>query len=192
VVLVGIGIVANDDLAASAGLEVNGGIVVDARLLTRDQRISAIGDCARYPSPYASSPVRVESVQNAIDQGRWVASRLTGGDGRFTAVPWFWSDQGAMKLRMAGLRHPDDQTLVWGNPETGAFSVFSFRDGALVACDCVNRPSDQMSVRQLLQLNVMVRRDQFDDPKFTLKELVPNLRGRDAGSPRQNPRSLPT
>ncbi len=119
-VLIGIGILPNDDLAKGAGLRVENGIAVDAMLATEDPAVSAIGDCASVPSPHAGGArVRIESVQNAVDGARCVAARLTGRPAAFTAVPWFWSDQGPLKLQIAGLCQPHDHAVRRGDPGSG-------------------------------------------------------------------------
>ncbi len=110
-VVIGIGVLPNADLAAEAGLPATDGVRVDAFLATPDPAISAIGDCARFPSPFVhglpgDGTVRIESVQNAIDQGRCLAARLNGRPAAYGALPWFWSDQGAHKLQIAGLSAP--------------------------------------------------------------------------------------
>ena len=102
-VVVGIGIIANDDLAKSAGLASDRGVVVDAQLRTADPAVYAIGDCAAFPHPMAEGLVRLESVQNAIDQGKTVADAIMGDAKPYTAVPWFWSDQYDVKLQIVGL-----------------------------------------------------------------------------------------
>src|SRR6202040_1426165 len=99
-VLIGIGVLPNGELAEAAGLAVDNGIVVDEQLLTADPTISAIGDCANYPSRFASGRCRLESVQNAVDQGHCVAGRLAGRPAGFDKVPWFWTDQGDLKLQI--------------------------------------------------------------------------------------------
>ncbi|KAB1070937.1 NAD(P)/FAD-dependent oxidoreductase [Methylobacterium planeticum] len=174
-VLVGIGVRPNQELAEEAGLAVSDGIRVDAFLATDDPAISAIGDCARFPSPFAQglSPdgsTRIESVQNAIDQGRSLAARLTGRAAAYAAVPWFWSDQGRHKLQMAGLTAPDDASVVRGSGE--AFSVFRFRNGALSGVESVNRAADHMIARRLLAAGTHLTPDQAADPGFDLKALA--------------------
>ena len=174
-VLVGIGVVANQELAEEAGLEVRDGIVVDALLATSDPAISAIGDCVRFPSRFAASlpggdRVRIESVQNAIDQGRCLAARLTGRPHAYEAVPWFWSDQGSWKLQIAGLAGPDDIGIRRGPDE--AFSVFRFRDGRLRAVESVNRPADHMAARRILATGRTLTSDQAADPGFDLRHLA--------------------
>ncbi len=174
-VVIGIGVLPNGELAAAAGLPVADGIRVDAFLATPDPAVSAIGDCARFPSPHAhglagDGTVRIESVQNAIDQGRCLAARLTGKPAAYGALPWFWSDQGPHKLQIAGLSTPDDAAVVRG--EGAAFSVFRFRDGVLSAVESVNRAGDHMIARRLLAAGIPLTPDQAADPAFDLKALA--------------------
>ena len=172
-VLVGIGVVPNAELAAGAGLAVADGIVVDEHLATSDPAISAIGDCVRHPSPFAAAgagPVRIESVQNAVDQARCVAARLAGRRAApYAAVPWFWSDQGALRLQIAGLATPHERAVVRGDPAKGAFSVFCFRGGRLVGVESANRPLDHVLARKLLANGTGLAPEQAGDPGFDLK-----------------------
>jgi NADPH-dependent 2,4-dienoyl-CoA reductase/sulfur reductase-like enzyme len=115
-VVVGIGVLPNVRLAAEAGLDIENGIRVDSHLLTSDPAISAIGDCAFFPSQHAEGHIRLESVQNAVDQARAVAARLTGKPAPYAALPWFWSDQGDLRLQIAGLLMGHDSTVVIGKP----------------------------------------------------------------------------
>lgn len=174
-VLVGIGVVPNDSLAVESGLIVQDGIGVDAFLATSDPSISAIGDCARFPTRFAQGlqdgdRVRIESVQNAIDQGRCLAARLLGRPAAYDAVPWFWSDQGSNKLQIAGLAGPGDTSVIRGGGE--AFSVFRFRNGVLCAVESTNRPGDHMAARRILAGRRPLRPDQAADPAFDLKALA--------------------
>jgi 3-phenylpropionate/trans-cinnamate dioxygenase ferredoxin reductase subunit len=149
IVLVAIGVRPNVELAAECGLAVDNGIVVDEYLLTHDARISAIGDCTNFPSQFADVPVRLESVQNAADQARCLAARLTGKPAPYRSVPWFWSDQRDLKLQMAGLTMGHDRTVLRGNAAARSFSVLCFKQGKLLGVESVNRPSDHMAVRRL-------------------------------------------
>jgi 3-phenylpropionate/trans-cinnamate dioxygenase ferredoxin reductase subunit len=170
VVLVGVGVVANAELAEAAGLEVDNGIVVDENLLTRDPSISAIGDCAAYPQYFAGGARgRLESVQNAIDHGRCVADRLTGKPHPYRAVPWFWSDQGPLKLQIAGNPTPHDANVLRGEARSGAFSVFCFRDGQLAGVESVNKPADHMVARRLLGAAAKLTPAEAADTSFDLK-----------------------
>jgi 3-phenylpropionate/trans-cinnamate dioxygenase ferredoxin reductase component len=172
-VLVGIGVVPNAELAAAAGLAVADGIVVDEHLLTSDPAISAIGDCARYPCRFAAPGAglsRLESVQNAVDQGRCVAARLAGRPAPYAAVPWFWSDQGPLKLQIAGLATPHERAVLRGDPAAGgAFSVFCFRGDRLIGVESVNRPLDHVLARKLLASGTELTPEQAADAGFDLK-----------------------
>ncbi|OZM71717.1 pyridine nucleotide-disulfide oxidoreductase [Amycolatopsis antarctica] len=170
VVLVGAGVLPNVELAATAGLPVDDGIVVDERLRTADPRISAIGDCASYPSPYAGCRTRLESVQNAVDQARFLAGSLTGEEhGPYRAVPWFWTHQFDMKIQMAGIGGPGDERVVRGDPAQGRFSVFRFDGDRLVRVESVNRMPDHMAARRLLAGERRPGQEQVADPDFDLK-----------------------
>jgi 3-phenylpropionate/trans-cinnamate dioxygenase ferredoxin reductase subunit len=169
-VLVSVGVVANAELAEAAGLKVDNGIVVDENLLTLDPSISAIGDCAAYPQPFAGGArARLESVQNAIDHGRCVAGRLTGTPHPYRAVPWFWSDQGPLKLQIAGIPSPHQGNVVRGDPASGAFSVFCFRDGKLAGVESVNKAADHMVARRLLGAAAALSPSEAADVHFDLK-----------------------
>ncbi|TXM90919.1 NAD(P)-binding protein, partial [Methylobacterium sp. WL122] len=171
-VVVGIGVLPNQELAAEAGLSVADGIRVDAFLGTDDPAISAVGDCTRHPSVFAAGlsadgTVRIESVQNAIDQGRCLAARLTGRPAAYAALPWFWSDQGRFKLQIAGLSGPSDQSVRRGEGE--AFSVFRYRGERLVAVESINRAGDHMIARRILGAGRTPTPAQAADPTFDLK-----------------------
>ncbi len=174
-VLIGIGVLPNRELALESELPAEDGVRVDAFLATPDPAISAIGDCARFPSPFAhgltaDGTVRIESVQNAIDQGRCLAARLLGKPAAYGALPWFWSDQGPHKLQIAGLSGPGDASVVRGSGP--AFSVFRFRDGRLSAVESVDRAGDHMVARRLLAAGTPLTPDQAEDPGFDLKALA--------------------
>ena len=173
-VLVGIGVVPNAGLAAEAGLAVANGIVVDEHLLTRDPMISAIGDCAAFPCRHAGdgggTVLRLESVQNAVDQARCVAARLLGRPAPYASLPWFWSDQGTLKLQIAGLTTPHERAVLRGDPAAqGGFSVFCFRGGELIGVESVNRPLDHIMARKLLAAGGGLTPEQAADPSFDLK-----------------------
>jgi len=149
-VVVGIGVVAEDALARDCGLECDNGIVVDEFLLTSDSTISAIGDCAHFPHAALGLRTRLESVQNAVDQGRAVAARLMGKPKPYNELAWFWSDQGDLKLMIAGLAHGVDQWVVRGDPATRAFSTFGFRDGKLAVVESVNKAGDHAAAKRII------------------------------------------
>jgi 3-phenylpropionate/trans-cinnamate dioxygenase ferredoxin reductase subunit len=171
-VIIGIGIVPNDDLAAAAGLLCDRGIVVDAMLRTNDPAIYAIGDCAAFPHPMARSLLRLESVQNAVDQGKTAADVIVGEHKPYTAVPWFWSDQYDAHLQIVGIGHGYDETVTLGDIASGSFSVLYFRDGALIAIDSVNKPADHVAGRKLFAAGKTVTSAQVREPGFDLKAAV--------------------
>ena len=171
-VIAGIGVEPNLELARDSGLPVANGITVDANLRTADERIYAIGDCAEYPNSFAECSVRLESVQNAVDQAACVAKAIVGRAARYTAVPWFWTDQYDIHLQMAGLPHGFDQVVSRGDPESRKFSVFYFREGGLRAVDSINRPAEHLAARKLIGARVKLSPDQARDESFDLKTVI--------------------
>src|SRR3984893_15045120 len=169
-VLVSIGVVPNGELAAAAGLAVANGIVVNQELATSDLNISAIGDCCAYPSVHAQGNMtRLEAVQNAADHARCVADRILGKHHSYTALPWFWSEQGPLRLQIAGLTAGHDHTVLRGSVETGEFSVFCYRAGTLLGIESVNRPADHAHARRLLSAGRQVSPEQAADDSFDLR-----------------------
>lgn len=169
-VLVGIGVLPNAEIAADAGLAVANGIVVDEQLATADPHVSAIGDCAAHPNVHVGGQVlRIESVQNAIDQGKCVAARIMGKPAPYQAVPWFWSDQGELKLQIAGLTQGFDQAVVRGDPGGTSLSVFCYRGGQLAGVESVNRPGEHMAARKLLGQRVPLPPEKAADESLDLK-----------------------
>jgi 3-phenylpropionate/trans-cinnamate dioxygenase ferredoxin reductase subunit len=171
-VVVGVGVLPNVELAAEAGLPVASGIIVNERLLTADPNISAIGDCALFASPRFGGSLRLESVQNATDHARCVAARLTGDDKVYDGHPWFWSDQGDDKLQIAGLTTGYDRVVVRGDPAQKAFSAFCYRAGKLVGIESVNRAGDHMFGRRLLPMDRSIEPEQAADHSFDLKRAL--------------------
>jgi|SRR5579872_4355437 len=161
-VVTGIGVTPNLELAQEAGLPVSDGIGIDDHLRTADPRIYAIGDCAVH-----GQRGRLESVQNAVDQARCAAANIAGKNQPYTAVPWFWTDQFDAKLQMAGLSGAADQTVIRGTAPR--FSVFYFRSGRLIAVDSLNRPADHMAARKLLAAGSTLTPEQAADESFALK-----------------------
>lgn len=170
-VLVGVGGVANQELALDAGLACDNGIVVDEIGRTAAPDIYAAGDCSQHHNVWAGRRLRLESVQHATDQGRAVGLAVAGKEEPYTSVPRFWSDQYDAKLQMVGLADPQDDAVIRGNLADGRFSVFRYRDGRLVAVDSINRPGDQMIARRLIAAGRSPTRQQAADPAFDLKTL---------------------
>jgi len=169
-VLVSIGVVPNGELAATAGLAVANGIVVNEELATADPAISAIGDCASFPCRHAAGqPTRLEAVQNAADHARCVADRLVGKPHPYGALPWFWSEQGKLRLQIAGLTTGHDRTVPRGSVESGEFSVFCYQGGTLLGVESINRPADHAHARRLLAAGRMITPEQAADESFDLR-----------------------
>ena len=168
-VLVCIGVIPNAELAGKAGLAVDNGIVVDEHLASRDPSIFAIGDCANFPTPFANGRVRLESVQNAVDQGRCVAAHITGHPEPYQRVPWFWSDQGDLKLQIAGITIWHDNAVTRGRPADGHFSIFCFRGERLIGVESVNRPADHVVARRLLTGEPALSPEQAADEDYDLR-----------------------
>ena len=150
VVIVGIGIIPNTELAEAAGLECDNGIVVDDHCRTSDPDIYAAGDCTNHPNPLLNRRLRLESVPNAMEQARVCASNMLGGDKVYAAMPWFWSDQYELKLQMVGFSADGDEHVVRGNVDENQFAVFYLNDGKVVAADAVNSPKEFMVCKQLV------------------------------------------
>jgi 3-phenylpropionate/trans-cinnamate dioxygenase ferredoxin reductase subunit len=168
-VVVGVGVLPNVELAAEAGLPVAAGIIVNEQLLTSDPNISAIGDCALFASPRFGGSLRLESVQNAADHARCVAARLTGDARTYDGMPWFWSDQGDDKLQIAGLTTGYDRVVERGDRQARSFSAFCYKAGQLVGIESVNRAADHVFGRKILGLNRSIEPEQAADLSFDLK-----------------------
>jgi 3-phenylpropionate/trans-cinnamate dioxygenase ferredoxin reductase subunit len=149
-VVVGVGAVPETALAEAAGLATDDGILVDAFARTSDPAIVAAGDCTRFPSLLYGRPLRLESVQNAVDQAEAAARTLCGHPEPYRSVPWFWSDQYDVKLQIAGLQEGHDEAFLSGDPGSGAFSVAYRREGRLIAVEAVNAPRDYMAARRTI------------------------------------------
>ncbi len=149
-VLVAVGAEPNDQLATEAGLETDNGILVDGCGQTSDPEIYAVGDCTRFYSNRYKRSVRMESVQNAIDQAKVAAQALLGQDVDYDPLPWFWSDQYDIKLQIAGLSEGYDDTILVGSPENSKFYVAYLKDRQLIAVDSINSPRSHMMARRVI------------------------------------------
>ncbi len=172
IAVIGIGVVPNVELAAEAGVAVDNGIVVDDFMVTDAPEILAIGDCVAFTQWQLGRRVRLESVQNAVDQGKAAAATIMGKATPYRAVPWFWSDQGDVKLQMVGLPTDATKSVLRGKPEDGSFSVFHYADGGLVAIDSVNRPADHMVGRRMIGAAITPPPEVVADEGTDLKALV--------------------
>ena len=172
-VIVGIGVIANDTLARSAGLACENGIIVDEYCRTSDPVIYAIGDCSNHPSLRYGRRVRLESVDNAFEQGTTAALNILGQTQPHDRVPWFWSDQYHHKLLIIGLSQGHDRVVLRGNPKDHAFSCCYLKnDGELLAIDTVNQAKDQMAARKLIAARAKLDADRAADISIPLKDCV--------------------
>ena len=167
-VIAGVGILPATGLAEAAGLAVDNGIAVDGFGRTSDPAIWAAGDCTSFP--WQGGRLRLESVQNAIDQGKAVAATILGKPKPYDAVPWFWSDQFDMKLQTTGLAFDVEEAVVRGDPDSLAFSVFLLRGGRVIAVDTLNKPADHMIGRRLVTAGTRLSAAEIADLSFDLKQ----------------------
>lgn len=167
VVVAGIGLLPNSELASSAGLEVADGIVVDARMRTLDDAIVSAGDCTRFHSTLYERSLRVESVPNALEQARKIAALLCGKVPRPDAAPWFWSDQYDLNLKMVGLSQGYDQLILRGSLEDRSFSAFYMQGQRVLAVDTVNRPLEFIQSKRLVNEQLPV------DPLLLADDTIP-------------------
>ncbi|MGL3806345.1 NAD(P)/FAD-dependent oxidoreductase [Paeniglutamicibacter sp. R2-26] len=175
-VLYGVGVEPRTELAREAGLEVANGIVVDAALRASAPGVWAVGDCASFPHPVSGARQRLESVQNATDQGRHAARSIMGDGSAYSQTPWFWSTQGPVKLQIAGLAEPGDEPVPFGDPGSGKFSIALLRNGELAAVESVNSPADHIAARKLVGRGLVLDPGEITAPGFSLKALAKSLR----------------
>ncbi len=172
VLVVGVGGLPNVELAAAAGLEVEGGIVVNEFAQTSDRHIYAAGDCTLHPSAVYGRRLRLESVPNALEQARAAAASLCGKSKAYDSVPWFWSDQYDLKLQMAGLSEGHDRFVLRGSIDARSFVAFYLREGRLLAADAVNRPGDFMVAKRLVAARSVLDAARLGDESIPLKTLL--------------------
>jgi 3-phenylpropionate/trans-cinnamate dioxygenase ferredoxin reductase subunit len=173
-VVAGIGLIANTELAQDAGLAVDNGIVVDEFARTSDPDIYAAGDCSNHPSEFLGRRVRLESVQNAMEQGRNAARNMMGKHEPYNMVPWFWSDQYDCKLQMVGISSGYDQIVFRGDSTTQrSFAAFYLKDGKIIAADAVSKPQEFMFAKKLVALRAVVDPAKLADEAVPMKDLVP-------------------
>lgn len=172
-VVVGIGLIANTELAAEAGLQVDNGILVDEHAQTSDPHIYAAGDCTNHPNTLLGRRLRLESVPNALEQSRVAAANMAGKAKTYASVPWFWSDQYELKLKMVGLAEGFERLVLRGDPATDSFSAFYLKGDKVLAADTVNRPQDFIAAKRLVAEGIAVTAEQLADDSRPLKELLP-------------------
>ncbi|KAA1177949.1 pyridine nucleotide-disulfide oxidoreductase [Rhizobium tropici] len=169
-VVVGIGVAPNDRLAKEAGLEVGNGIVVDSFARTSDPYIFAVGDCVELP--WEGGRIRLESVQNAVDQAEAAAEIIVGSEKAYDPKPWFWSDQYDVKLQIAGFNLGYDETLLRPGAREGAASIWYFKQGRFIAVDAINDAKAYVTGKKLLEGGANPSKAILADPAADLKQLL--------------------
>ena len=171
VIVVGVGVHVNLELAREAGLEINNGIVVDSHTRTNDPNIYAIGDCTFHHNPHYDRHVRLESVQNAVDQGKIAAAGICGREADYNSIPWFWSDQYEVKLQMVGLAEGHTEVLKRSEEDENKFSLWYFREDELLAVDAVNNPKAYVLGTKFIKEGQKVNKTVLADSSQPLKPL---------------------
>ncbi len=151
-VVIGVGIKPNIKLAQSSGLECDDGIIVDDNGQTSDDHIFAVGDCSNHPNNILKQRLRLESVQNAVEQAKSIAAGIAGNQKPYQEVPWFWSDQYNIKLQIAGISQHHDRRVIRGYPKEEKFAVFYLKENRLIAIDAINSPREFMAGKKLIEM----------------------------------------
>jgi 3-phenylpropionate/trans-cinnamate dioxygenase ferredoxin reductase subunit len=170
-VLVGIGVLPNTEIASRAGLAVDNGILVDDRCQTEDPAIFAIGDCTSHPNALLGERLRLESVHNAVEQAKTAASNICQIDKHYAQIPWFWSDQYDLKLQIVGISSGYDQVIVRGDMASRSFACLYLRNGCLIAVDAVNNPKDFVQGKALIMNKAIIDVDLLANPGIALKDM---------------------
>lgn len=176
-VVVGIGLIPNAELASEAGLDTTPlGIQVNSHCQTNDPDIYAVGDVSWFHHPFYDRDMRIESVQNAVDQAKVAVDHIMGSDTDYDSLPWFWSDQYGLKLQIAGLSQGYDTLVTRGNAAERSVAFFYLKDGKMIAADCIGRIAEFMNAKKLIAAQTPVTADQLlDDRPF--KEIAADLLG---------------
>ena len=172
IVVIGIGILPNTELAAECGIETSNGIVVDEYCRTSDPNIYAIGDCTFHPNALLGYKLRLESVHNALEQAKTAANNICGETSAYAEIPWFWSDQYDLKLQICGLSTGYDQTVIRGDPDNNAFSCIYLRDKTIISIDAINRPRDFIQSKTLIAQKAQINLAKLADEEIQLKDMM--------------------
>jgi 3-phenylpropionate/trans-cinnamate dioxygenase ferredoxin reductase subunit len=170
--VMGIGAVPETALAAAAGIACDNGIVVDAHLRTSAPQVLAIGDCTNFPEAGSARRLRLESVQNANDQAKTALATMLGKDEPYRALPWFWSEQGSLRLQMAGLMPEGGARHRRPGATAASFSILHYAGERLACVESVNAPLDHMAARKLLEAGKSPPAAVAADPAVPLKSLL--------------------
>lgn len=176
-VVIGIGVLPNTELASQAGLAVDNGIRVDDRCRTEDAAIYAVGDCTNHPNAIMGERLRLESVHNALEQAKTAASNICQIEKRYAQIPWFWSDQFDLKLQIAGISSGYDEVIIRGDMAARSFACLYLQNGRLIAVDAVNNPRDFVQGKALITNKAIIDPVLLADPKIALKDMEYSVSG---------------
>ncbi len=169
-IIVGVGVRVNKQLAESIGIEIKNGITVSETTATNIEDIYAIGDCSFHFNPRYNRFIRLESVQNAVDQAKVCAAAISGKSPIYDSIPWFWSDQYDIKLQMVGLSEGYDDIIVRHEEGEGIkFSVWYFKGNELLAVDAVNNAKAYVIGTKFIKKSTIIDKTKLKDPKEALK-----------------------
>tara|TARA_Y100000768_G_scaffold118226_1_gene87327 strand:+ start:19352 stop:20596 length:1245 start_codon:yes stop_codon:yes gene_type:complete len=171
-ILVGIGGIPNTEIVENTDIEINNGISIDSKCRTNINNIFSMGDCTNFWSELYGKKIRLESVQNAIDQAKVLADNIMNIDSAYDSVPWFWSDQYDLKLQIAGLSEGYDETILRGDKKTKSFSCLYLKEGKIIAIDAINRPKDFIQSKVLIQEKRRIDREKASNDDFELKQFI--------------------
>ena len=171
-ILVGIGGIPNTEIVENTDIEINNGISIDSKCKTNINNIFSMGDCTNFWSELYGKKIRLESVQNAIDQAKVLADNIMNIDSAYDSVPWFWSDQYDLKLQIAGLSEGYDETILRGDKKTKSFSCLYLKEGKIIAIDAINRPKDFIQSKVLIQEKRRIDREKASNDDFELKQFI--------------------
>ena len=172
-VIVGIGILPNFELAQNAGIDCENGILVNENCQTSKKNVYAIGDCSNHPNPILNRRLRLESVPNAMEQARVAANNILGGDKKYSTIPWFWSDQYTSKLQAVGFSSDGTQSICRGDKATHQFAMFYLKENRLVAVEAINSAKAFMAGKRLYGHELDPK--QLADPNIDLRSLVKSV-----------------
>lgn len=174
-VIIGIGVIPNTELAAAAGLEIDNGIVVDEFAHTADPDIVAVGDCTNHPNDMLGYRLRLESVPNAMEQAKTAAASICGQQKAYHALPWFWSDQYSAKLQIAGMNRGYDKVIIRGEPSSDQFVAWYVKGDQILAADCINSAKEFMAAKKIIGQKVVIDTASLSDLSIDLNTLIPKV-----------------
>ena len=172
VLIIGVGIKPNIELAKNSGLKCANGILVDANGQTSDPHIFAVGDCSNHPNNIFKQRLRLESIQNAVEQAKSIAASIAGNNKPYQEVPWFWSDQYNIKLQIAGISQDHDHRVIRGFPEEEKFAVFYQKEKRLIAVDAINSPKEFMVGKKWIAKQAKIPFELIQNMDVDLKKIV--------------------